>query len=244
MGGLVADTYNCVTTLAPRPAERLPIDMSPEEINELFASVLPRLRKAAQKMFRNPQDSEDALQEALLLAFRKLHQFEGRSSFCTWVHSIVRNTSRVYYRRAKAHPTISTDQEQQGEDGPAEETAFVDQRPSPEESYVQRERSEIFQKAADELPDKYHAAVCLFYAKGLGEEATAKTLGITVSALKAQLHRSRILLSYRIRKACMPDIRRELLHARPFLRKRSVARTRSRVVRNAAPCRKLQAMVN
>ena len=240
----MAETYNCVTALNQRPAVRLPIDMNPEEVNELFASCLPRLRKAAQKMFRNPQDSEDALQEALLLAFRKLHQFEGRSSFSTWVHSIVRNTSRVYYRRAKAHPTISTDQEQRGEDGSAEEIAFVDQRPTPEESYARRERSEIFQKAADKLPDKYHAAVCLFYAKGLGEEATAKALGITVSALKAQLHRSRILLSYRIRKACMPDVRGELLHARPFLRKRSVARTRGRVVRNTAHYRKLEVMMN
>ena len=240
----MAATYNCATTLDHRPAERLPINMSPEELNELFASIVPRLRKAAKKMFRNPQDSEDALQEALLLAFRKLHQFEGRSSFCTWVHSIVRNTSRVYYRRAKAHPTISTDQEQQGEDGIAEDTAFVDQRPTPEESYVRRERSEIFQNAADELPDKYQVAVYLFYSKELGEEATAKALGITVSALTAQLHRSRILLSYRIRKACMPDAGRELLHARPFLRKRSVARSRNRVVRNVAGCRKLQAMVN
>lgn len=243
-GGSVIDTYNSATTLERPQAGRLPIEMSQEEVNELFAACLPKLQKAARKMFRNEQDSEDALQEALLLAFRKMHQFEGRSSFSTWVHSIVRNTSRMYYRRAKAHPAISTDQDHLTEEGAVEESAFVDQRPTPEEAYVQQERSEILQKAAHELPEKYHAAIYLFYSRGLGEEATAKALGITVSALKAQLHRSRILLSYRIRKTCMPDVRRELLRARPFLRKRPMGRLRSRRTASASSSRKLEAMLN
>jgi DNA-directed RNA polymerase specialized sigma24 family protein len=59
----------------------LPIYVSEEEINELFAACLPKLKKAARRMLRNQQDCEDALQEGLLLAFRKLHQFEGRSVF-------------------------------------------------------------------------------------------------------------------------------------------------------------------
>lgn len=235
---------NSTTTLDRRVTPRLPVDMDPAEVNELFASCLPKLQKSVRKMFRSEQDSEDALQDALLLAFRKMHQFEGRSSFCTWVHSIVRNTARVYYRRAKAHPTVSTDQDPQSEEGLTEESAFVDGRLTPEESYCRRERSEILQKAANELPPKYHAAVYLFYLKELGEEATAKELGITVPALKAQLHRSRILLSYRIRKRCMPDVRRELMRARPLLRRRSLARRHIPRARNAARCAKLQAAVN
>lgn len=222
------DTIHSVDKLQTRRTGRLPVEMDPAEINELFAACLPKLQKAARRMFRNEEDSEDALQEALLLAFRKIHQFEGRSSFSTWVHSIVRNTSRAYYRKATAHPTVSTDQENAGEEGLSDHRDFVDERPTPEESYVEKERAEIFQRAADELPEKYHAAVHHFYTKGLGEEATAKELGITVSALKAQLHRSRILLSYQIRKSCMPDARAELLRARPFLRKRRIGRMRNR----------------
>jgi RNA polymerase sigma-70 factor, ECF subfamily len=224
--------------------ERLPSEMDAAQLNELFAACLPKLRKSARRMFWNEQDSEDALQDALLLAFRKIHQFEGRSSFSTWVHSIVRNTSRMYYRKAKAHPAISTDQDHLTEEGVLEESAFVDRRPTPEEAYAHEERSEILRKAAYQLPEKYHDAIYLFYLRGLGEEATARELGITVSALKAQLHRSRILLSYWIRKACMPDVRRELLRARPLLRKRPMARIRVRRSHSAASSRKVKALLN
>jgi RNA polymerase sigma-70 factor (ECF subfamily) len=171
-------------------------------------------------MFRNEQDSEDALQEALLLAFRKVHQFEGRSSFSTWVHTIVRNTSKAYYRKATAHPTVSTDAANEGEESLTEHKAFIDERPTPEQSYLQQERSEIFQRAAEQLPENHHAAVQLFYSQGMGEKATAEALGITISALKAQLHRSRILLSYRIRKSCFTDVKPDLTRARPLMRHR------------------------
>jgi len=214
------ETSNSVDKLKQKRTVRLLAEMTKGELNDLFAECMPKLRKVARRMFRNEQDSEDALQEALLLAFRKIHQFEGRSSFSTWVHTIVRNTSKAYYRKATAHPTVSTDVVHESEEGLPEHQAFIDERPTPEQNCLQQERSQIFQKATEELPDKYHWAVCLFYSMGLGEKATAEALGITISALKAQLHRSRILLSYYIRKNCMPDVKQELSRVRPLMRHR------------------------
>ena len=214
------DTKDVGARPKQKAAGRLPAQMTTPELNELFAECIPKLRKVARRMFRNEQDSEDALQEALLLAFRKIHQFEGRSSFSTWVHTIVRNTSRAYYRKATAHPTVSTDTTNEGEEGLTERRAFIDERPTPEQNYLEQERSEIFRRAAEQLPENHHAAVRLFYSLGLGEKATAEALGITLSALKAQLHRSRILLSYRIRKNCMTDVRPDLTRARPLMRHR------------------------
>jgi RNA polymerase sigma-70 factor (ECF subfamily) len=206
---------------------RLPAEMSRTEINQLFAECLPRMRNVARRMFRNEEDAEDALQDALLLAFRKIHQFQGRSSFSTWLHSIVRNTSCAYYRKIAAHLAVSTDQTDSGDEDMIEERPFIDGRPTPEENYIQKERSEIFREAAGELPQKYQPAFYLFYSRGLGEEATARALGITVSALKSQLHRSRILLLWRIWKRCLPDLktapfcRRRPLHARPWVQARN-----------------------
>jgi len=229
-GGDVTDSHDSTARFRQKRAGRLPAEMTTPELNDLFAECIPKLRKVARRMFRNQQDSEDALQEALLLAFRKIDQFEGRSSFSTWVHTIVRNTSRAYYRKATAHPTVSTDAPNEGEESLAEHRAFVDERPTPERSYLQQERSEIFQNAAEQLPENQHAAVLLFYSLGLGEKATAEALGITISALKAQLHRSRILLSYRIRKNCMTDVKPDLTRARPLMRHR---RARCHVSRGA-----------
>jgi RNA polymerase sigma-70 factor (ECF subfamily) len=224
----VTDIRRFQTVPQARPNMRLPVDMTEDEVNQLFASCLPKLNKSARKMLANPQDSEDAVQEALLLAFRKLHQFEGRSSFSTWLHSIVRNTSRMYYRRAQAHPSISMDQEWDSETHSSVVHDFPDTQPTPEEHCIQQERSQILRKATNDLPERYHAAIYLFYMQGLGEEATARALGMSVSALKAQLHRSRILLNCRIRQACVPAARAEFLYRRPvlFMRERRAGRIR------------------
>jgi RNA polymerase sigma-70 factor, ECF subfamily len=182
--------------------------MTDAEINELFASCLPRLKKAARKMLANQQDSEDALQDGLLLAFRKLHQFEGRSSFSTWLYSIVRNTSKMHYRKQAAHQTVPLEPELTEESPHSSEGELPGSRPSPEELCIQSERSAILRRATEEIPAKYHRAIQYFHLEGLGEAETANRLHITQSALKSQLHRSRHMLVTRIRKSYLAPARR------------------------------------
>ena len=188
------------------PAEGiLPSHMTDAEVNDLFASCLPKLRKTARKMLRNPQDSEDALQDGLLLAFRKLHQFEGRSSFATWLHSIVRNSSRMHYRKENARQVAFVELGTSEQDAPQYERECVETRPSPEELCIQQERSDILRRVTEELPAKYHDAIKCFHLEGLGEQETARRLRVTPSALKAQLHRSRRILTSRIRRSYVPE---------------------------------------
>jgi RNA polymerase sigma-70 factor, ECF subfamily len=175
--------------------------MTDAEINELFAACLPKLKKASRKMLSNQQDSEDALQDGLLLAFRKLHQFEGRSSFSTWLYSIVRNMSKMHYRKQATHQTVPLELERADETSNWPEVELAGSRPSPEELCIQNEQSEILRQAAKEIPAKYHPAIEYFHLEGLGEEETARRLHITQSALKSQLHRSRRMLITRIRKS-------------------------------------------
>jgi RNA polymerase sigma-70 factor, ECF subfamily len=182
--------------------------MTDEQINELFATCLPRLKKAARKMLANQQDSEDALQDGLLLAFRKLHQFEGRASFSTWLYSIVRNTSKMHYRRQAAHQAISLEPQLEEEHPYSSDKELAASRPSPEQLCIQNERSEILRRATKEIPAKYHPAIQYFHLEGLGEEETARRLRITQSALKSQLHRSRRMLVTRIRKAYLSPRKR------------------------------------
>lgn len=189
--------------------KRLPIDMTDAEINQLFASCLPRLKKAARNMLANQQDSEDALQDGLLLAYRKLHQFEGRSSFSTWLYSIVRNTSKMHYRKHAAHQTVPLEAELTDEH-------VAGTRPSPEELCIQNERSEILRRATKEIPAKYHPAIQYFHLDGLGEEETARRLQISQSALKSQLHRSRRMLVTRIRKSYLSPKGRRLYASTPM----------------------------
>jgi hypothetical protein len=62
-------------------------------LNELLVAMRPRAMAAALRILHNPDDAEDAVQDAFLKVWRCLAAFEGRASFSTWLHRIVSNAS-------------------------------------------------------------------------------------------------------------------------------------------------------
>jgi RNA polymerase sigma-70 factor (ECF subfamily) len=66
-------------------------------VDLLFASHIPQLRRTAAGMLANSDDSEDVVQDGLLLAYRKLNQFQGRAKFSSWLHRIVINAALTKY---------------------------------------------------------------------------------------------------------------------------------------------------
>jgi RNA polymerase sigma-70 factor (ECF subfamily) len=181
--------------------------MTDAELDHLFASCMPRLRQTARQMLRNPQDCEDALQEGLLLAFRNLNQFQGRSKFSTWLHSIVRNAARTHVRKTKCRPQCSWEEFSNGRESTVERL-IVDPGPAPDEKCALRERSHILLELVQELPSKYHSVMRLCDVEGVEPKAAAQRLGITVSAVKTYLFRARRLVTKRIRERCVPRFKR------------------------------------
>src|SRR5688572_11494771 len=70
----------------------------------LLAEARPRALSVAMKVVHNPDDAEDAVQDAFLKAWKNLHRFEGRSAFSTWIHRIVMNSSLDLLRRHACRP--------------------------------------------------------------------------------------------------------------------------------------------
>ncbi len=52
-------------------------------------------------MLLHPQDAEEATQDALLLVATRIHQFDGRARFTTWLHAVAANSARSTYRTLK-----------------------------------------------------------------------------------------------------------------------------------------------
>ncbi len=90
---------------------RLSTEVRESSLDALFAACMPKLARTARRLPRNTADSGDLVQDSLLSAFKNLHQFEGRSEFSTWLHSIVRNKATMHLRKASAHPWRSIDEE-------------------------------------------------------------------------------------------------------------------------------------
>ena len=162
-----------------------------EAFKDLFSRYRSQLYKTALRVLRNPEDAEDALQDGLLSAFRKLDTFEGRSQFSTWLTRIVFNAAAMQLRRRRPEVVNSID----AQPGPGQRPwadLIPDQRPNPEEIFAQQERHQMVGQCLQSLPVPYRHAAWLCIVQGLKIREAAEALGLPRGTLKSQLHRAKL----------------------------------------------------
>jgi len=167
------------------------------ELEELFGANMPQFYRAAARVLQNPQDSEDALQNALLSAFLHLDQFQGRSSLSTWVHSIVTNAARMQLRKRKRSHTTSIDDDIADEDSWRSDDVLIDPKPNPEEECAREERVQMLREKIGRLSPAYRTVVQMCIIEGLLRREAAQRLGVPAGTVKARLHRACALLAKR-----------------------------------------------
>jgi RNA polymerase sigma-70 factor (ECF subfamily) len=167
----------------PRPAER--------EYAELVERHRDELQAHSRRILRSPEDAEDALQEALVKAWRGLPGFQGRSSLRSWLYRIVTNASLDEIdRRPKQLVPIDLDGEAPGEDWHGQDAG-----PAAEGRYLVREELErALIVAMRELPPRQRAVLILREALGFSARETAASLDTTVAAANSSLQRARATL--------------------------------------------------
>jgi RNA polymerase sigma-70 factor (ECF subfamily) len=79
----------------------------PEAFGELFQRHRDRLWAVALRTLSDPEDAADALQEAMISAFRRAGSFRGESAVTTWLHRIVVNACLDRMRRRTARPEVA-----------------------------------------------------------------------------------------------------------------------------------------
>lgn len=162
----------------------------------LFAHHSRALFQTALRLLGNAEDAEDALQEAMLSAYRNLPRFEGRSQFSTWMTRIVINAALMRRRSKRAHPALSLDDSTEDKTPMAER--FADSHPSPEQLYASAELSERVQENLRELSPLLRNAFELRELEGLSADEAARALGVSRNTLKARLWRARQQLAGRL----------------------------------------------
>src|SRR5258708_36589323 len=109
-----------------------------------------QLFRAAHRITRNREDSEDAVQDALLRAFVHLADFDGRSSFATWLTRIAINSALMSLRKKRTWREIAiAGPDDFGADSKVYDIA--DGAPNPERRYAQDERERILKNAINGL---------------------------------------------------------------------------------------------
>lgn len=162
----------------------------PEDFAAWVANYRPRLYRTALRQLGNPDDAEDALQDALLSAYRHLDQFQGRAQLSTWLTRIVINAARELQRRRHARPAVSL------EALPAAGELFPDRQASPESRCSLGERRERLRRLMARLSPPLRSAVQLYEIEGLSCRQAAEQLGIKPATLKCRLFRGRERLAH------------------------------------------------
>jgi RNA polymerase sigma-70 factor (ECF subfamily) len=102
-----------------------------QELDHAVSRYLPIFHKRALRFLGNAHDAEDAVQDALLSAYKHLDQFRGQAKLSTWLTTIVTNAARMQLRR-RGRVHLSLDQHF-GEDDLAFSERLPDTKPGPEE---------------------------------------------------------------------------------------------------------------
>jgi RNA polymerase sigma-70 factor, ECF subfamily len=187
---------------------------SEEAYRRLVEPHRSELHAHCYRMLGSVQDAEDALQEALVRAWRGLPKFEGRSSLRSWLYRIATNTSLdAIQRRPKRVLPIDYGPPADPHGGvgePVVETVWIEPYPdetlgiedgyaSPDARYEQRESVELaFIAALQLLPPNQRAVLILREVLGFSAQETADTLDTTVASVNSALQRARATIEKKL----------------------------------------------
>ncbi len=160
-----------------------------------FATLVGRYETRLARLVRGmvpESDTEDVTQEAFLKAYRKLGNFDGRSSFYTWLYRIAANTAMDWRKkeRHRRHAPLP--------EGPEGEDAVPAAGAGPELATTRRELARRIDEAIAALPARHHEILVLREIEGLSYEEIAERLGTSRGTVESRLFRARERLRERL----------------------------------------------
>lgn len=169
-------------------------------IEQLVTLFGDRAYRLATSITGNPQDAEEAVQDAFWNVVRKIDSFRGDAALGSWIYRIAANAACERRRSTRRRrDTVPLDDVLPffGEDG-RHADPIVDWSAGMEDPAVLSALRSALTSAIDELPDHYRAVIVLHDLDGMRMAEVAECLGITVSSAKVRAHRARLLLRQRL----------------------------------------------
>ncbi|HSK58850.1 MAG TPA: sigma-70 family RNA polymerase sigma factor [Actinomycetospora sp.] len=186
----------------------------------LVAPLRRELHAHCYRMLGSAHDADDALQDALLRAWRSLAGFEGRSSLRTWLYTVATRTclDLVEARGRRALPVDLGPASERVVTGdvPVTEVAWLG--PWPDEPGARLERREAvelaFVAALQHLPGNQRAALVLFEVLGFSAAEIAATMDTSTASVNSALQRARKVVAEKVPPASRQSTLREIDDAR------------------------------
>lgn len=152
-------------------------DQDRQAQQELYHATLPQIYALLLRMTGSPHDAADLSQETYVRAYTHLDQFDGRSSFVTWLHRIAVNEALQFLRRAdRQRDALQT---------------YAAQNPAHKATSSPSSRIQDLQEAVTRLDPLDRALLSLRYQGGLDYRTLADVLDIPAGTVASRLNRAR-----------------------------------------------------
>src|SRR4051794_19112957 len=161
----------------------------------LFTRHRDRLWAVALRTTGNPEDAADALQEAMISAYRRADAFRGDALVTTWLHRIVVNASLDRLRRNKVRAAQPLPDDLEEYAGRGAVLAAVDDATDPEAQAVLSDRRSAVLAALAQLPADQRAAIVLVDLEGFPVEEVSRMLDCATGTVKSRCARGRARLA-------------------------------------------------
>jgi len=188
-----------------------PLHENARNFDDALSRCLPSFRRRAFRQLGNAADAEDAVQDALLSAYKHLDQFKGGAQMSTWLTAIVINSARMQLRKRSRHMEESLDEPFGEEHEYLASERVADDKPSPEDVCRESELHERVMELLTHLSDPLRKAFQLRELDGFTTKEAALILGVPTGTVKAQLTRARM----KLRELMGPTLDAKSTSARP-----------------------------
>lgn len=152
---------------------------------EVVANHSAKVYRLAYRLTGNKFDAEDLTQEVFVRVFRSLENFKP-GTLDGWLHRI---TTNLFLDQARRKSRIRFDA--LAEDA---ESRLPGREPGPEQSFEHNNLDLDVQRALEELPPDFRAAVVLCDLEGLSYDEVAEALGVKLGTVRSRIHRGRTML--------------------------------------------------
>jgi RNA polymerase sigma-70 factor (ECF subfamily) len=165
-----------------------------EAFGVLFRRHRDRLWAVALRTTGNPEDAADALQDAMVSAFRRADSFRGDAQLTTWLHRVVVNASLDRLRRNKVRGADALPDDLEEYAGRGAVLTSADQLADPEHRAVAADQRRRLRQALDRLAPEQKAALVLVDMEGYPVEEAARILECPTGTVKSRCARGRARL--------------------------------------------------
>src|ERR1700677_1029121 len=154
------------------------LERSLKEFQDPVSQHLPMLHKRAYRYLGNSNDVEDAVQDALLSAYKHLDQFKGNAKMTTWLTSIVTNSALTQLRRRPRQPHVSLDHRVDEKGDFCLSDKMADAKPSPQVECMNSELHGHLMRAVTELSPCLRKVIQLRHIDELTTDEAAQIMGV------------------------------------------------------------------